>query len=263
MAVTAFFPLRALGRILWLCSALFSLQLQAAAAAFAFLPEQQVLPELSRLEQQAVAEQKQLLLVLGATWCHDSVALLEQFNQPALKAALQQRYLLAFVDVAYLEFGAATMTSYQQPLYYGTPTVLMIDPVSRQLLNKSTVMHWTNAAKLQLAEYQQYFLTDQVQRQYAKEQMQLAAIPAAVQQQIHDFEQQQAKALAQAYLQVGPLLKAYKESGKPASDEFKQRWDQLKAFRSNILPQVALLQQQAIKLAPGEILTLPAPVANF
>lgn len=263
MAVAAYFPKRVLAGILWLCSALFSLQLQAAAAAFAFLPEQQVLPELSRMEQQAVAEQKQLLLVLGATWCHDSVALLDKFNQPAMAGALQQRYQLAFVDVGYLEFGAATMARYQQPLYYGTPTVLMIDPLNRQLLNKADLMHWTNAASLPVTEYQQYFLTDKVPLQYAKAQQQKAGIAAAVQQQIRDFEQQQAKTLAQAYLQVGPLLKAYKESGKPASDEFKQRWDQVKAFRSNILPQVAKLQQQAIKLAPGERLTLPAPVASF
>lgn len=263
MSVAAFFPLRALGNILLVCSALFSLKLHSAPTAFVFLPEQQVLQQLSQLEQQAVAEQKLLLLVLGATWCHDSVALLDKFNQPAMAGALQQRYQLAFVDVAYLEFGAATMARYQQPLYYGTPTVLMIDPLNRQLLNKSTVMHWTNAAKLALAEYQQYFLTDQVSRQYVKEQQQLAGIPVAVQQQIKDFELQQAKTLARAYLELGPLLKAYKESGKPASDEFKQRWDKVKAFRSNILPQVAKLQQQAIKLAPGEMLTLPAPVASF
>lgn len=263
MSVAAFFPLRALGNILLVCSALFSLKLQSAPTAFVFLPEQQVLQQLSQLEQQAVAEKKLLLLVLGATWCHDSVALLDKFNQPAMASALQQRYQLAFVDVGYLEFGAATMARYQQPLYYGTPTVLMINPANGQLLNKADLMHWTNAASLPVTEYQQYFLTDKVPLQYAKAQQQKAGIAAAVQQQIRDFEQQQAKTLAQAYLQVGPLLKAYKESGKPASDEFKQRWDKVKAFRSNILPQVAKLQQQAIKLAPGEMLTLPAPVASF
>lgn len=244
MAVVAFFPFRALSKMLLLCSALFSLKLQSAPGTeFAFLPEQQVLQQLSRLEQQAVAEQKLLLLVLGASWCHDSVALLEKFNAPAMATALQQRY--------------------QQPLYYGTPTVLMIDPVYRQLLNKSDVMHWTNAASLPVTEYQQYFLTDKVRLQYAKQQLQLAAIPAALQQKIRDFEQQQAKTLAQAYLEVGSLLKAYKESGKPAGAEFKQRWEKLKAFRSNILPQVEQLQQQALKLAPGEALALPVPAASF
>jgi len=263
VSVAVFFPLRALGNILLLCSALFSLKLQSAPTAFVFLPEQQVLQQLSQLEQQAVAEQKLLLLVLGATWCHDSVALLDKFNQPAMASALQQRYQLAFVDVGYLEFGAATMARYQQPLYYGTPTVLMINPANGELLNKADLMHWTHAASLPVTEYQQYFLTDKVPLQYAKAQQQKAGIAAAVQQQISDFEQQQAKTLAQAYLELGPLLKAYKESGKPAGAEFKQRWDQVKAFRSNILPQVHQLQQQAATLAPGEALTLPAPAPGF
>lgn len=246
-------------RIVLLFSVLLSLNVHSGPQReFQFLPESQQLSRLALLEQQAVAEQKLLLVVLGASWCHDSMALLEKFNEAGMAGALNQRYHLAFVDVGYLQAGSATMARYQQPIYYGTPTVMIIEPGRRQLMNKADLMHWTNAASLPLAEYQQYFLTEHVVQQFAKEQQQSAIISAEVQQQIRQFEQQQAATLAQAYLQLGPLLKAYKESGKPAAAEFKESWDTVKAFRTAILPQVAKLQLQATTLVPGEQLVLPA-----
>lgn len=228
-----------------------------AAAAFGFLPEQQVLKTLPALEQKAQQEQKLLLLVLGANWCHDSVALLQRFNEPAMSEALQQRFAMAFVDVGYLESGAATAARYRQPLYYGTPTVLIIAPDSGQLLNKADVMHWTNAASLTLPDYQQYFLQRDFVQQFAETERKLAGINPLLLQQIDQFEQQQAATLALAYQQLGPLLKAYKESGQAASAEFKLLWDKIKTFRSSILPEVQQLQQQASQLAQGESLRLP------
>jgi anion-transporting ArsA/GET3 family ATPase len=201
-------------------------------------------------------------VVLGANWCHDSVKLLERFNQRAMAQALAQRFNMAFVDVAYLEFGRATTTRYQLPLYYGTPTVLIIEPETRQLLNKTDLMHWTNAASYDVAAYQQYFLHTDFVQQFEKEQQQLSGIKPQQLLQINQFEQQQAAQLMLAYQQLGPLLKAYKTSGQPASAEFKMKWDEVKAFRSNILPEVNKLQQQAIKLAPGEVLALPVAGYN-
>ena len=80
-----------------------------------FMPEQQLLAELPQLQQQAAAENKLLLLVLGANWCHDSVALLQQFSKPELGPALQQRFVLTLVDVGYLEYGQASANRYGLP----------------------------------------------------------------------------------------------------------------------------------------------------
>lgn len=235
----------------------------AAAEPWQFQPESEVVAQLPALEQQAATANKLLLVVLGANWCHDSVKLLERFNQSTMAQALTERFNLAFVDVAYLEFGMATTTRYQLPLYYGTPTVLIIEPKTRQLLNKTDVMHWTNAASFDVPAYQQYFLRTNFVQHFEKEQQQLSGINPQQLLQINQFEQQQAAQLALAYQHIGPLLKAYKTSGKPASSEFKKRWDEVKVFRNNILPEVNKLQQQAAQLAPDEALALPAPVAIF
>lgn len=233
-----------------------------SAEPWQFQREADVLAQLPKLEQQAVTEQKLLLVVLGANWCHDSIKLLEHFNQRAMAQALKQRFVMAFVDVAYLEFGQAITTRYQLPLYYGTPMVLIIEPKTRQLLNKTDLMHWTNAASFDAAAYRQYFLQTDFVVQFAKQQQALAGLKPQHLVQINRFEQQQAAQLMLAYQQLAPLLKAYKTSGKPASPEFKKRWNEVKAFRSNILPEVHKLQQQAITLAPGEILALPASEAG-
>ena len=227
------------------------------ASAEHFLPEQQVLPTLDALQQKAAAEQKLLLLVLGADWCHDSVSLLQHFNQPDFAAALSQRFERAFIDVRFLQFGQAITQRYQLPLYYGTPTVLIIAPDSGQLLNKTDLMHWTNAASFDEKAYQQYFIATDFKQQFAKEQQQLAGVSTALLQQIAEFEQQQAAKLQQAYGYLGPLLQAYKKSGKPAGAEFNQAWSEVKSFRSQILPDVEKLQQQAKRLAAGESLLLP------
>lgn len=225
-----------------------------------FQREAEVLAQLPKLEQQAVTEHKLLLVVLGATWCHDSIKLLEHFNQSAMAQALTERFEIAFVDVAYLEFGQATATRYQLPLYYGTPMVLIIEPKTRQLLNKTSVMHWTNAAAFDIAAYRQYFLQTDFVAQFAKEQQALAGIKPQHLVQINRFEQQQAAQLMLAYQQLAPLLKAYKTSGQPANSEFKKLWDEVKAFRSNILPEVNKLQQQAKLNTTNKPLVLPADV---
>jgi thiol-disulfide isomerase/thioredoxin len=230
----------------------------ASAVATGFVAEQQFLPQLDQLQRKTAAEQKLLLLVLGAEWCHDSKALQQHFAEPALATALAKRFSIAFVDVGYLEFGQATAQRFQLPLYYGTPTVMIIAPDSGQLLNKSDLMQWTSAANFDAAAYKAYFIDTDFKQQFEQQQQQLAGISPAVLQQIGAFEQQQAATLAKGYQRLGPLLRSYKESGQAASAEFNQAWSTVKSFRTKILPQVAELQQQAKTLAPGEPLQLPS-----
>jgi len=230
----------------------------ASPVATGFVAEQQFLPQLDQLQRKTAAEQKLLLLVLGGEWCHDTKALQQHFAEPALATALAKRFNIAFVDVGYLEFGQATAQRFQLPLYYGTPAVMIIAPDSGQLLNKSDLMRWTSAANFDAAAYKAYFIDTDFKQQFAQQQQQLAGISPVLQQQISAFEQQQAANLMQGYSYLGPLLRAYKESGQAAGAEFNQAWSKVKAFRTEILPQVAELQQQAKNLAPGEPLQLPA-----
>ncbi|WP_445428811.1 thioredoxin family protein [Alishewanella sp. HL-SH05] len=229
---------------------LFSLVLLPAQAAssydnaLSYQPEQQILPTLPVLEQKALAENKLLLVALGASWCHDSVALLERFAEPTLAAALAERFEIVLVDVAYLQYGQATTTRYQLPLYYGTPTVMIIDPSNRQLLNKPDLMQWTNAASFDEGAYQQYFLTTHFKQQFAATQQ--PALTEAAQQHIRDFEEQQAATLAMGYQHLSPLLAAYETDPQADRTEFMAVWDEVKRFRGSIIADVQALQQAAM-----------------
>ena len=244
------------------CAMLLLLQSSTAhsdtAVATGFVAELQLLPQLDQLQRKTAAEQKLLLLVLGGEWCHDTKALQQHFAEPAMAAALAKRFNIAFVDVGYLEFGQATAQRFQLPLYYGTPAAMIIAPDTGLLLNKNDLMHWTNAANFDAAAYKAYFIDTDFKQKFAQQQQQLAGIPPALKQQISAFEQQQAAALAKGYQHLGPLLRAYQESGQAAGAEFNQAWKKVRAFRIKIMPQLAELELQAKTLAPGQALQLPA-----
>ena len=229
---------------------------QEASAASPFLAEQTVMQQLPQLEQQATAQQKLLLVVLGASWCHVSMALVKQFHQQPLQQQLAQRFVIAYADVGYLEAGRDISQRYGLPLYYATPSVLIINPETRQLLNKADLMHWSNAASLKTAEYRQYFINSDFTLHSG--QPALAALSATHQQQINAFEQQQAQQLWAGYQHLGPLLKAYKQDDPAAKTAFLPVWNEVKALRISIIPQIDTLIQQAGTLQPQQPLQLPA-----
>ena len=235
---------------LWLQPAIAA---NAPPAAGPFTAEQPLLAQLPMREQQATNEQKLLLVILGATWCHDSMALVKQFHQPPMQQALAERFVITYADVGYLESGRDISQRYGLPLYYATPSVLIINPATRQLLNKADLMHWSNAASLKTAEYRQYFIDSDFTQSHT-----VPALSPAHQQQITAFEQRQAAQLWQGYQHLGPLLKAYKAEEPGAKAAFLPVWNEVKALRTAIIPQVEALQQQASTLQPQQPLQLPA-----
>ena len=174
----------------------------------------------------AVAEDKLLLVVLGGEWCHDSVALGEQFSKPELHQQLQHEFVVGFFDVGYLEYGFELVQHFNEPAYWGTPTVMVIDPQTKHILNRADLFEWSNAASKTEAEYQAYFKAAQFT--VAEE------ITAEHQQQIEQFVQAQAERVIAGYAVVGPLLRDYKETGGKPSAEFIAKWTELRGLRSQI-----------------------------
>ena len=122
---------------------------------------------------------------------------------------LSANYQVLFVDVGYLENGFELVKQFNQPIYYGTPTVMVVNPNTKQLLNKLSMKKWLNAYKVPLEEYVNHFAD-------LAENRELPAIKSETMQtylqDINHFEQQQAIRLKKAYQVVGPLLKAYMKS---------------------------------------------------
>ena len=222
---------------------------EAPAAAVTVLPEYVFSPS-TKLESQvestlalAKNEQKLALFVLGAQWCHDSKALAKNFSTPQMQQVLSANYQVLFVDVGYLENGFELVKQFNQPIYYGTPTVMVVNPDTKQLLNKLSMKKWLNAYKVPLEEYVNHFAD-------LAENRELPAIKSETMQtylqDINHFEQQQAIRLKKAYQVVGPLLKAYmKSDAKKASEEFVNKWQPVQDFRYSIQDDIKTLIAQA------------------
>jgi len=182
------------------------------------------------------------LVVLGANWCHDSRALASRLHRPPLAELIQQHFELVFVDVGFLDKGRAVVQQFGVAHFYATPTVLIIDPSSVQLVNDEDRHQWSNAYKIDMAASVEYF-----EKWAVKE---FVADPAADSDQLRQlyaeidhFEQQLAERVAAGYAVVGPMLEAYK--GGNAPEEFEASWDELRDFRMAIPDAIRELRGEA------------------
>jgi len=226
---------------------------------YTFSPSNKLKSQVESTLALAKAEQKLALFVLGAQWCHDSKGLAKNFSTPQMQQVLSANYQVLFVDVGYLESGFELVKQFNQPIYYGTPTVMVVNPNTKQLLNKLTMRKWLNAYKVPLNEYVEYFsnLTENRDLPAIKSKTMQAYL-----QEINHFEQQQAIRLKKAYQVVGPLLKAYMESdAKEASTEFVDKWQPVQDYRYSIQDDIkALIAQAKSNVEQGSNQALDFPI---
>jgi len=209
---------------------------------YQFVPSNSVLQDINDKRNAAILKNKRLLVVFGAQWCHDSRSLSQRFSTPKINAILQQQYETVFVDVGYLSTGFEAIEQLDQAIYYGTPTVLIIEPKTNSLLNQSSIMHWTNADSLDMAEYSDYFSQD-----FALPLEEETGDPVllAYLEEIRHFERIQAARLYLAYQIIEPLLKSYEETDIGSTDEFGNIWGEVKIYRTAIPSDIAKLIEEA------------------
>lgn len=208
---------------------------------------------ISTAMENAVKNDQQLLVIMGANWCHDSRALAARIERPPLKPVIEAHYQTVFVDVGNLDKGKDVVTSFGVPVYYATPTVLIIDPVSRKLINADNRHQWGNAANISMEESVAYFqkmaTTGQVMTVDARDSSgELSSLLA----EIDIFEQEQANRIYRAYAKLTPMLEAYNKGDR---DKFSDKiWNEVHDFRSQVPIDIAALRLEAHqRVASGEV----------
>lgn len=92
---------------------------------------------------------KNVLLVMGANWCHDSRALAGWLETPRFAALLADRYEVVYVNVGMPQTGDGHNEDIARRFgldgITGTPAVLVIGP-DGVLRNADTAQSWRNAA---------------------------------------------------------------------------------------------------------------------
>jgi len=216
-----------------------------------YYPSQNSLRDVEHLLQRAGARGKLALVVLGANWCHDSRALASRIHQSPLEEVIKARYEVGFVDVGFLDGGRDVAEKLGVPLYYATPTVLIVDPVRGRLINRHDRHQWSAAERISMEDSVTYF------EEMASDQMRLpgpatGAERARLDVEIDQFEQKMAGKVERGYQRVGPMLRAYKEGGDVPSS-FEHDWEEVYQYRTGIPAEIELLRAQAAeRLESGE-----------
>jgi len=217
-----------------------------------YLPSDDAMADLAAGIDAARDSDRLLLVVMGANWCHDSRALASRLFQQPLSTVVDAHYETLFVDVGYLEKGREVITSLGIPIYYATPTVLIVDPVSGKVVNTQNRHQWAEAATLSMEQSVDYF------QQFAntdlgalRNENEANEYQQDLLMEIDAFEQIQAHRLYQAYAILGPMLHAYKDGDKDAFSEDK--WNEVRDYRYQVSADVEALRVEADeRVAAGE-----------
>jgi len=218
-----------------------------------YLPSDAPMVDLATAMDSARDSDRLLLLVMGANWCHDSRALASRLFQEPLSTVVDENFEILFVDVGYLEKGKEVITSLGIPIYYATPTVLIIDPVSGSVINNQNRHQWAEAASVSMEDSVEYF------QQFAgtdltafQNKVETDAALQVLLDQVDTFEQIQADRLYQAYAILGPMLHAYKAGDEAAFSE--ATWDEVRDYRYKVSADVENLRVEAHeRAAAGEV----------
>lgn len=210
------------------------------------------LAAIAAARESATRENKLVLVVMGANWCHDSRALASRLDTTPLSAIVSQHYETVFVDVGHLDKGKDVINSLGLPVFYATPTVLIVDPVSGRLVNADNRHQWADAANISMEEsvlyFEEFTSTDLAGlRADANSPAELSMLLT----DIDAFETIQAGRLYQAYAVLTPMLEAFDKGDK---EQFSQEiWDEVRQFRYKLALDVDTLRSEARqKVAIGE-----------
>ena len=193
-------------------------------------------------QQRAVKQDKLLLVVLGAQWCHDSTGLAERFSTKEMDLILRAHYETVFVDVGTLEDRRNITERFDYPIYYATPTVMVIEPQSGALLNRASMDIWGRADSIPLAEYMAYFSRFPAMTTSQKAKL----IHWKATEEERAYNKKQAARLQAAYDTLGPLLAQDLAGNTP--DGLNSLWKETKKFRTEL--QKVLVKRTEITLAP-------------
>ena len=222
----------------------------AASSGKLYHPSAEPLAGLAAKMALAKTNNRLLLVVLGGNWCHDSRALAARLYTAPLDTLVNASYETLFVDVGYLEKGRDVLTSLGIPVYYATPTVLIVDPVSGQVINTRDRHRWANASSIDMTESVAYFSQFAETGPAAAEAENDPSLETLL-DEIDAFEQLQAERLYQAYGILGPMLKAYKEGNPKAFRE--DLWNEVRDYRYQVPADLDALRTAAReRVASGE-----------
>lgn len=206
-----------------------------------YQPSEDQLADVRQTLERAKANDRLALIVLGANWCHDSRALAARLNKSPLKEVIDENYETVIVDVGYYENGRDVVNQFGVHHYYATPTVLVVDPETGELVNEWDRHQWGDAYRISMDDSVEYF--EKWPGMPTEEHLPVSADLQKLYDEIDEYERQLAGRVEGGYAVVGPMLKAYKDGNE--ADDFDAKWDELRGFRVDVPATVRKLRMEA------------------
>lgn len=166
----------------------------------------------------AAADGQRVILVMGANWCHDSRGLAAHFASEAMQPVLNEHYEVVWVDVGMRHRNQDIAAQYGVPVFYGTPTVLVVDP-EMGLVNGDSVHDWANAHSRPTSDAVSYFTTFASIRPGSAGLVENTATYAGLVEQINDWEAREGARLMRAYREVETLRASMAEDFERAGND--------------------------------------------
>jgi thioredoxin-related protein len=183
----------------------------------------------------ARSDGKHLLVIMGASWCHDSRGLASKFAEHELAKILDNHYEIVYVDVGYFNDLRHISERFDQAHYFATPTVMIINSQSEQLLNASTMAQWGRADSIPYEQYIEYF-THYANVKSAPD----VTLSSQQQSLIREFKRAQGERLMKAYSVLAPNMK-----DEEPSDDFIAQWREVRAYRTQLQLDIQALYDKA------------------
>ena len=106
---------------------------------------------------------KRIIVVMGANWCHDSRALAGWFASPRFAAMLRQRYQIVYVDSGSPQTGKGRnldiANRFGVKKMKSTPLVFVLSSDGKMLNSRKDAVSWRNAATRSEDAIYRYFAT--------------------------------------------------------------------------------------------------------
>ena len=99
---------------------------------------------------------KNIVLVFGANWCPDCLALDAQMHKPELAAIIAKNFLVVKVDVGRMDKNLELARKYGVPLRRGIPAMAVLDPQGK-LLYAQDQGQFADARHLSFESIQAFF----------------------------------------------------------------------------------------------------------
>ncbi|WP_299568467.1 thioredoxin family protein [uncultured Shewanella sp.] len=213
---------------------------------YTFIAHDNDLQRVELAQSKALEQGKLLLVVMGAQWCHDSRGLAGNFSDQTMQPILISRFETVFVDVAYFDDMHSLPQKYGYPAYFGTPTVMVIEPKTGQLLNEVNLSKWQIADSVPLDEYIEFFSTIGTQP--------VESLPTSP--QLDEFINANVAHLKQGFDYLRPIWAAVRNGTETDSKQLQQVATEIWQYRTQL--QKDILAMKLVLVADPQVnLVLP------